>query len=214
MALLELRDLRTFFRTKRGTVKAVNGVSYSVDAGKVLGVVGESGSGKSVSAMSILRLLDNNGYIDGGEIYFEGRELTKLPMSEMYKIRGNEISVIFQEPMTSLNPVFTVERQLSEPLRIHQGMSKAEAKKQAQSLEAEGKAEAILAVQRATADSIKLMNEAAPSDQVIRIRALEAFAAAADGKATKIIIPSEIQGLAGLAEGVVQSVSNEPRAEV
>ena len=91
---------------------------------------------------------------------------------------------------------------------------RAEAKKQAQILEAEGKAEAILAVQRATADSIKLMNEAAPSDQVIRIRALEAFAAAADGKATKIIIPSEIQGLAGLAEGVVQSVSKEPRAEV
>ena len=134
MALLELRDLRTFFRSKRGTVKAVNGVSYSVDAGKVLGVVGESGSCKSVSAMSILRLLDNNGYIDGGEIYFEGRELTKLPMSEMYKIRGNEISVIFQEPMTSLDPVFTVERQLSEPLRIHQGMSKAEAKKQAVTL--------------------------------------------------------------------------------
>ena len=91
---------------------------------------------------------------------------------------------------------------------------RAEAKKQAQILEAEGKAEAILAVQRATADSIKLMNEAAPSDQVIRIRAHEAFAAAADGKATKIIIPSEIQGLAGLAEGVVQSVSKEPRAEV
>ena len=91
---------------------------------------------------------------------------------------------------------------------------RAEAKKQAQILEAEGKAEAILAVQRATADSIKLMNEAAPSDQVIRIRALEAFAAAADGKATKIIVPSEIQGLAGLAEGVVQSVSKEPKAEV
>ena len=79
MALLELRDLRTYFHTKRGTIKAVNGVSYSVDAGKVLGVVGESGSGKSVSAMSILRLLDNNGYIDGGEIFFDGQELTKLP---------------------------------------------------------------------------------------------------------------------------------------
>lgn len=89
---------------------------------------------------------------------------------------------------------------------------RAEAKKQAQILEAEGKAEAILAVQKATADSIKLLNEAAPSDQVIRIRALEAFAAAADGKATKIIIPSEIQGLAGLAEGVVESVSNAPKA--
>ena len=89
---------------------------------------------------------------------------------------------------------------------------RAEAKKQAQILEAEGRAEAILAVQRATADSIKLLNEAAPSDQVIRIRALEAFAAAADGKATKIIIPSEIQGLAGLAEGIVESVK-EPKGE-
>lgn len=90
---------------------------------------------------------------------------------------------------------------------------RAEAKKQAQILEAEGKAEAILAVQKATADSIKLLNEAAPSDQVIRIRALEAFAAAADGKATKIIIPSEIQGLAGLAEGIVESVKNAPAGE-
>lgn len=129
MALLELKNLRTFFNTKRGTVKAVNGVSYSVDAGKVLGVVGESGSGKSVSAMSILQLLDKNGYIDGGEIIFEGKDLTKLTTTEMYKIRGNDISVIFQEPMTSLNPVFTVSRQLSEPLMIHQGMNKQEAAK-------------------------------------------------------------------------------------
>ena len=121
MALLELKNLKTFFATKRGTVKAVNGVSYSLDAGKVLGVVGESGSGKSVSAMSILRLLDGNGYIDSGEILFNGQDLTKLSMNEMYKIRGNEISVIFQEPMTSLNPVFTVSRQISEPLMIHQG---------------------------------------------------------------------------------------------
>ena len=93
MALLELKNLKTFFATKRGTVKAVNGVSYSLDAGKVLGVVGESGSGKSVSAMSILRLLDGNGYIDSGEILFNGQDLTKLSMNEMYKIRGNEISV-------------------------------------------------------------------------------------------------------------------------
>ena len=127
MALLELKNLKTFFTTKRGIVKAVNGVSYSVDAGKVLGVVGESGSGKSVSAMSILRLLDNNGFIDSGEINFDGRDLTKLSTAEMYKIRGNDISVIFQEPMTSLNPVFTVSRQLSEPLMIHQGMNKKEA---------------------------------------------------------------------------------------
>ena len=108
-------------------MKAVNGVSYSIEPGKTLGVVGESGSGKSVSAMSILRLLDGNGYIDSGEIFFDGKDLTKVPMNEMYHIRGNQISVIFQEPMTALNPVFSVERQLSEPFLIHRGMSKKEA---------------------------------------------------------------------------------------
>lgn len=128
MALLEIKDLHTFFDTKRGTVKAVNGVSYSVDSGKTLGVVGESGSGKSVSAMSILRLLDNNGRVDSGEIIFDGKNIKDCTMKEMYKIRGNDISVIFQEPMTSLNPVFTIERQLSEPFMIHQGMKKKEAK--------------------------------------------------------------------------------------
>ena len=127
MALLELRDLHTFFRTKKGIVKAVNGVSYSVEEGKTLGVVGESGSGKSVSAMSILRLLDGNGYIDSGEILFEGKDLTKVSLNDLYHIRGNQISVIFQEPMTSLNPVFTVERQLSEPFRIHRGMNRKQA---------------------------------------------------------------------------------------
>ena len=126
-ALLELKDLHTFFKTKKGIVKAVNGVSYRVDAGRTLGVVGESGSGKSVSAMSILQLLDGNGYIDSGEIIFNGRDLTKLSVKEIRKIRGNEISVIFQEPMTSLNPVFTVDKQVSEPFIIHQGMSKKEA---------------------------------------------------------------------------------------
>ena len=131
MALLELRDLHTFFRTKKGIVKAVNGVSYKVEEGKTLGVVGESGSGKSVSAMSILQLLDGNGYIDSGEILFEDKDLTKVSLNELYSIRGNKISVIFQEPMTSLNPVFTVERQLSEPFRIHRGMSKKEASKAA-----------------------------------------------------------------------------------
>ena len=129
--LLELKNLKTFLETKRGTVKAVNGVSYSLDAGKVLGVVGESGSGKSVSAMSILRLLDGNGYIESGEILFDGVDLTTISTNEMYKIRGNEMSMIFQEPMTSLNPVFTVSKQLSEPLMIHQGMSKKEAARKA-----------------------------------------------------------------------------------
>ena len=127
MALLEVKDLHTFFRTKKGIVKAVNGVSYSVDAGRTLGVVGESGSGKSVSAMSILQLLDGNGYIDSGEILFDGKDLTKATPAEMYAVRGNDISVIFQEPMTSLNPVFTVEKQVSEPFMIHQGLSKKEA---------------------------------------------------------------------------------------
>ena len=127
MALLEVKDLHTSFTTKRGIVRAVNGVSYSVDAGRTLGLVGESGSGKSVSAMSILRLLDSNGWIESGEIMFDGKDLTKLSINDMYKIRGNDISVIFQEPMTSLNPVFTVEKQVSEPFIIHQGMSKKEA---------------------------------------------------------------------------------------
>jgi len=122
--LLEMKHLQTFFETKRGLVKAVNDVSYKVEAGKTLGVVGESGSGKSVSAMSILRLLDGNGRIAGGEIWFDGKDLTKLSTNDIYKVRGNDISVIFQEPMTSLNPVFTVERQVSEPFMIHQGMSK------------------------------------------------------------------------------------------
>ena len=131
MALLEVKDLKTYFHTRRGTIKAVNGVSYSVEAGKTLGIVGESGSGKSVSAMSILRLVDSNGWIEGGEILFEGQDMTKISQAEMYKMRGNAISVIFQEPMTSLNPVFTVEKQLSEPFMIHQGMSKAEAAKKA-----------------------------------------------------------------------------------
>ncbi len=139
MALLELKNLKTFFTTKRGIVKAVNDVSYSVDAGKVLGIVGESGSGKSVSAMSVLKLLDNNGYIDSGEIHFEGQDLSKLTRTDMYKIRGNAISVIFQEPMTSLNPVFTVSKQLSEPLMVHQGMSKADAAKKAVELLADVK---------------------------------------------------------------------------
>ena len=127
MPLLEVKNLHTFFTTKKGIVKAVNDVSYSLEAGKTIGIVGESGSGKSVSAMSILQLLDGNGYIESGEILLEGRDLTKLSLKEMCHIRGNDISVIFQEPMTSLNPVFSVDRQLSEPFMIHQGMDKQQA---------------------------------------------------------------------------------------
>ena len=125
--LLEVKDLHTYFTTRRGIVKAVNNTSYSIREGETLGIVGESGSGKSVSAMSILRLLDGNGYIDSGEIIFNGRDLTKISMDEMYAVRGNEISVIFQEPMTSLNPVFTIEKQLSEVFMVHQNMDKKQA---------------------------------------------------------------------------------------
>ena len=116
-----------FLRQKNGIVKAVNGVSYRVEPGKTLGIVGESGSGKSVSAMSILKLLDGNGYIDSGTITFKGRNLAECTINDMYQIRGNEISVIFQEPMTSLNPVYTIEKQLNEVYLTHQKITKKEA---------------------------------------------------------------------------------------
>jgi ABC-type dipeptide/oligopeptide/nickel transport system ATPase component len=105
---LSVEDLRTHFFTDDGVVKAVDGVSYSIDKGKVLGVVGESGCGKSVTALSIMRLIAPPGRIASGRIMFEGRDLLALPEHEMRTIRGNNISMIFQEPMTSLNPVFTV----------------------------------------------------------------------------------------------------------
>ena len=134
MAVLEVKHLHTYFKTRRGVVKAVNDVSFAVGEGRTLGLVGESGSGKSVSAMSILRLLDRGGYIAEGEILFEGRDLTQLDDREMRRLRGNRISVIFQEPMTSLNPVFTVARQLCEPLTLHRGMSRKDAMREAVSL--------------------------------------------------------------------------------
>lgn len=134
MPLLEVKNLHTYFKTRKGIVKAVNDVSYTLEPGKTIGIVGESGSGKSVSAMSILQLLDGNGYIADGEILFEGQDLTKLPQKRMYDIRGNKISVIFQEPMTSLNPVFSIQRQLSEPFLIHQHLSKKEAKEKAREM--------------------------------------------------------------------------------
>lgn len=130
MALLEVKHLHTFFKTRKGIVKAVNDVSYSLEPGRTIGIVGESGSGKSVSAMSILRLLDGNGYIDSGEVIFEGQDLTKLKIDELYKIRGDKISVIFQEPMTSLNPVFTIKKQIAEPFIIHRGMKKKQAEQE------------------------------------------------------------------------------------
>jgi oligopeptide/dipeptide ABC transporter ATP-binding protein len=126
--ILEVDDLQTHFFTAVGTVRAVDGVSYTLKAGETLGVVGESGCGKSVSALSILRLVANPpGRIVGGAIRFEGRNLLELGDSEMERIRGNEISMIFQEPMTSLNPLFTIGRQVSEAIALHQGLSRKEA---------------------------------------------------------------------------------------
>ena len=134
MALLEIHDLHTFFKTKKGIVKAVNGVSYSVEPGKTLGVVGESGSGKSVSAMSILKLLDGNGYIDSGEIIFDGKNLADVSVKDMCKIRGNEISVIFQEPMTAMDPLMRIGPQVEEALAVHTQLTKEQ--RRARALEA------------------------------------------------------------------------------
>lgn len=121
--LLSVKDLRTYFFTSVGVTKAANGVSYSLMAGETLGVVGESGSGKSVTALSILRLIsDPPGKIVGGEIIFEDMDILKVPVAKMREIRGNQISMIFQEPMTSLNPVFTVGNQIGEAISLHQGL--------------------------------------------------------------------------------------------
>lgn len=132
MALLEIKDLRTVFDTDRGEVKAVDGVSLSIGYGETLGLVGESGCGKSVTALSVLRLVQKpTGRIAGGDVLFEGKSLLGLSSAEMRKIRGCAISMIFQEPMTSLNPVYTICDQLSEPLRLHRGMNGREARKRA-----------------------------------------------------------------------------------
>jgi oligopeptide/dipeptide ABC transporter ATP-binding protein len=126
-ALLEIQDLRTEFRLAGATIHAVNGVSFTVDRGETLGIVGESGCGKSVTALSVLRLIPNPpGKIVGGTITLDGRNLLTLPENEMRKVRGGSISMIFQEPMTSLNPVFTVGDQIAEGIRLHQRLSKRE----------------------------------------------------------------------------------------
>ncbi|AIY79660.1 ABC transporter family protein [Clostridium botulinum 202F] len=129
--LLEVKDLKTSFQTNVGEVHAVRGVSFYLDKGEALGIVGESGCGKSVTMMSIMRLLADNGKLAGGEIKFDGRDLSDIKESEMESIRGNDIGMIFQDPMTSLNPVYTIGDQLTEPLMKHTGMSRSEAKKEA-----------------------------------------------------------------------------------
>lgn len=129
--LLTVNHLRTSFATKRGEVRAVDDVSFSLQAGEVLSLVGESGCGKSVTALSILRLVVAPGRVVGGEIRFEGRDLLKLSEAEMRAIRGDDIAMIFQDPLTSLNPVFTVGEQIAEAIRLHRGVSKREAWNQA-----------------------------------------------------------------------------------
>lgn len=126
---LEINNLQTSFFTEEVEVKAVDGVSFSLPKGKTLGIVGESGSGKSITSLSILRLIDSPGKIVGGEIIFKGENLLEKSNNEMRKIRGNEISMIFQEPMTSLNPTYTIGQQISEAYKIHERLNKAEARK-------------------------------------------------------------------------------------
>jgi len=130
--LLRVRDLRTEFHTQDGVVHAVNGVSFDLYEGETLGIVGESGCGKSVSMLSVMGLIPQPpGRIASGEVYFQGRDLLKLDPESMRKIRGNKIAMIFQDPMTSLNPVLTVERQITEALELHLGMDHQAARKRA-----------------------------------------------------------------------------------
>jgi peptide/nickel transport system ATP-binding protein/oligopeptide transport system ATP-binding protein len=129
MKLLEVRDLKTYFYTDDGTAKAVDGVSFSLKKGKVLGIVGESGCGKSVTSLSIMGLIDPvTGRNAGGHIFFHGQDLLEMKSRELQKIRGNQISMIFQEPMTSLNPVYTVGHQIDEAIMLHLGLNKKQAR--------------------------------------------------------------------------------------
>ena len=125
--LLQVEHLRTYFHTFRGVVKAVDDVSFSLDEGQVLGIVGESGSGKSVTSFSILKLIESPGVVQSEHIYFNGEDISRKSEKEMMKIRGKDISMVFQDPMTSLNPLYTIEKQITEMLDLHQkGMSKKE----------------------------------------------------------------------------------------
>jgi len=134
-SLLEVHNLTTRFYTQDGIVHAVNGISYSLDEGETLGIVGESGCGKSVSVLSLMRLIpDPPGKIVDGEVFFYGRDLLRLSEEEMRRVRGAEIAMVFQDPMTSLNPVLTVGFQITEALKLHQGMSDKEARDRAAEL--------------------------------------------------------------------------------
>ena len=130
--LLRVENLRTWFATSKGMLRAVDGVDFTIPQGGTLGVVGESGSGKSVTALSVMRLVERPGRIEpGSKIIFEGRDLATLGERELTRIRGNDIAMIFQEPMTSLNPVFTVGNQIAEAVRLHQGLNRKDATERA-----------------------------------------------------------------------------------
>src|SRR4051812_14803816 len=130
-ALLDVRDLRTYFATDDGEFVAVDGVSFEVDAGRTLGLVGESGCGKSVTSLSIMGLVPSPGRIASGEILFDGEDLLRLPAPAMRELRGNRVSMIFQEPMTSLNPAFTVGDQIGEVILRHRNVSAGQAREEA-----------------------------------------------------------------------------------
>jgi peptide/nickel transport system ATP-binding protein/oligopeptide transport system ATP-binding protein len=131
-AILEVKNLKTYFYQDKRVIKAVDDVSFSVQAAKTLGIVGESGCGKSITSLSILSLIEwPPGRIEGGEIFFHGEDLLKKPEKEIERIRGGKIAMIFQEPMTSLNPVYTIGYQIIEAIRLHQKVSAAEARKKA-----------------------------------------------------------------------------------
>jgi oligopeptide/dipeptide ABC transporter ATP-binding protein len=127
MPLLEVRNLKTYFFTGRGLVKAIGGISFAIEEGETLALVGESGCGKSMTALSLLRLVPPPGRVVEGEILFDGEDLLRLPLEEMRRIRGNQIAMIFQEPMTALNPVFRVGDQIGEVLRLHKGLDPRQA---------------------------------------------------------------------------------------
>jgi oligopeptide/dipeptide ABC transporter ATP-binding protein len=131
MSLLEVTDLQTHFPTRAGLVRSVDGVSFAIDEGELLGLVGESGCGKSITALSIMRLISSPGRIVGGRITFKGEDLTSATPDRMRQIRGNDIAMIFQDPMTSLNPVFKVGEQIAEALRLHRNLDRTAAKRAA-----------------------------------------------------------------------------------
>ena len=121
--LLEIKNLKTYFYTEDGVVKAVNGVDFSIKPGEVMGLVGESGSGKSVTSLTIMRLLTNNAKIESGQILFDGQDLAALSEDKLLKLRGNKLSMIFQQPTSCLNPVFRIGEQIAETIMVHQNVT-------------------------------------------------------------------------------------------